>query len=123
MYASRHTRAATSAAIAAAALALATPATALGERYEPFVTDFPKAVSQVYEPFVTDFPKPVSPVAYSPTAPLDVARSTSPAAQVVAAAEAGFDWWAAAAGAGASLVLAALLGLALVLRTRRTSVA
>jgi hypothetical protein len=111
MYASRHTRSATSAAIAAAALVLATPATALGERYEPFVTDFPKPVSQVYQPFVTDFPNPVAPVAYSPTAP------------VVAAAEAGFDWGSAAAGASASLGLAALLGLGLVLRTRRTSVA
>jgi hypothetical protein len=111
MYASRHTRSATSAAIAAAALVLAAPATALGERYEPFVTDFPKPVSQVYKPFVTDFPKPVAPVASSPTA------------QVVAAAEAGFDWGSAAAGAAAGLGFAALLGLALMLRTRRPSVA
>jgi hypothetical protein len=110
MYASRHMRSATSAAIAAAALVLAAPATALDEHYKPFVTDFPKPVSQVYKPFVTDFPKPVAPVS-SPTAP------------VVAAAEGGFDWGAAAAGAGAGLGLAALLGLALVLRTRRPSIA
>lgn len=111
MYASRHTRSATSAAIAAAALVLAAPATALDDRYKPFLTDFPKSASQGYEPFVTDFPKPVPPVAPSPTAP------------VVAPAEPGFDWGSAAAGAGAGLGFAALLGLALGVRARRPSVA
>jgi len=96
---SRHTKRAGFAAFATA-LALAAPATAADKEYVPFVTDFPK-------------PAVPAPVPIAPASPTPVAL----------AEESGFEWGSAAAGAGAGLGLAALVGLALTRRTRRTAVA